>query len=102
MILARVRVVISREVKSWSDTLRIWCALGYSPSCFHRSTAAEAIHAANLRKRKLSRVVNYLNTIFGNLYDYSMPRIAERRLCIKEELRRNLKRLETATQPVFF
>lgn len=98
MLIARVRVVISREVKSSSDTLRIWCALGYSPSCFHRSAAAEAIHAADLRKRELSRVLNYLSTLFGNLYDYRMPRIAEGRLCIKEELRHSLKRLETASE----
>ena len=98
MIIARVRTVISREVKSWPDTLRIWCALGYSPSCFHRSAAAEAIHAADLRKRALSRVLTYLNTIFGNLYDYRMPRIAERRLSIKEELRRSLKRLNNDTK----
>ena len=98
MMLSRVRIVISREVKSWSDTLRIWCALGYSPSCFHRSAAAEAIHAAGLRKRELSRVLTYLNTIFANLYDYRMPKIAERRLSIKEELRRSLNKLETATK----
>lgn len=97
MLVARVSNVVDREQKRYHDTLRIWCALGYSPSCFHRSAAAEAIHEAKLRRREITRVVGFLNTLFVALYETPMPKIAKRYLTITRVMRarlRELKRLD--------
>tara|TARA_X000000368_G_scaffold278763_1_gene221158 strand:+ start:315 stop:884 length:570 start_codon:yes stop_codon:yes gene_type:complete len=90
MLTPRVEQVVKREVKRRHDTLRIWCALGCRPSCFHRSVAAEIIHEAKLGRAQTDRVVNLLCTLFVSLYFQTIPKIAHGQTSIKSVMHNHL------------
>ena len=93
---ARVHHVVLREQQSCHDTLRVWCALGYRPSCFHRSVAAEAIHEAKLSKRERMRVVSFLSTLFQSLHKLPIPQVVIRPVTVLTVLHARLKMLESS------
>ena len=93
---ARVHHVVLCEKKRCHDTLRIWCALGYRPSCFHRSVAAETIHAAKLSKRERMRVLSFLSTLFQSLDKLPIPEVVIRPVTVLRVLSERLKLLESS------
>ena len=93
---ARVHHVVLREQQSCHDTLRVWCALGYRPSVFHRSVAAEAIHEAKLSKRERMRVVSFLSTLFQSLHKLPIPQVVIRPVTVLTVLHARLKMLESS------
>jgi len=93
MLSARVHQVVLREKQSCHDTLRVWCALGYRPSVFHRSVAAEAIHAAKLCKREQMRVVSFLSTLFQSLHKVPIPKVVIQPVTVLTVLQERLKLL---------
>ena len=93
MLTPRVEQVVKREAKRQNDTLRIWCALGYRPSCFHRSVAAEAIHEAKLGREETDRVVALMCILFFSLYKQPTPKIAKAQLGIKSVMHNRLAQL---------
>ena len=93
MLTPRVEQVVKREAKRHNDTLRIWCALGYRPSCFHRSVAAEAIHEAKLGREETDRVVALMCILFFSLYKQPTPKIAKAQLGIKSVMHNRLAQL---------
>ena len=96
MLSARVHQVVLREQQSFHDTLRVWCALGYRPSVFHRSVAAEAIHEAKLSKRERMRVVSFLSTLFKSLHKLPIPKVVIRPVTVLTVLHARLKMLESS------
>ena len=90
---ARVHHVVLCEKKRCHDTLRIWCALGYRPSCFHRSVAAEAIHEAKLGREETDRVVALMCILFFSLYKQPTPKVAKAQLGIKSVMHNRLAQL---------
>ena len=93
---ARVHHVLLREKQRCIDTLRVWCALGYRPSVFHRSVAAEAIHAAKLSKREQMRVLSFLSTLFRSLEKLPIPRLVKSYVTVKTVLWGRLKMIESS------
>ena len=94
MLTPRVEQVVKREVKRRHDTLRIWCALGYSPSCFHRSVAAEAIHEAKLGREEADRVVALLCILFFSLYKQPTLRVPKPPSSVKVVLNKRIAQLK--------
>ena len=93
MLTPRVEQVVKREAKRHNDTLRIWCALGYRPSCFHRSVAAEAIHEAKLSQYETARVVGLMCILFISLYKQPASKGANVQLGIKSVMHNRLSDL---------
>lgn len=52
----------------------LWAALGFGRAVFHRSVAAEALHAAALRQEDADRAIAFLNGLFVYLHAHERIR----------------------------
>ncbi len=65
---AKVRHIAEAAFKMQGDNRLMWAALGYGPSCFHRSVAAEVIQAADLVAKDRERAIDMLDFLFCYLH----------------------------------
>ena len=67
-LTAKVQRIAEEAFTQQGDNRLMWAALGYSPSVFHRSVAAERIHCSFLNAKDRERAIDLLDFLFCYLH----------------------------------